>query len=110
MKFRYTEQILNSTSWMDGEGTITPVTEMDKEHLHNILNFIYRKRDRYWLNCREVKTIESFKDGDEFFQKVIRRSTLWTVIMDQLNNSVEGFNFDWDRGTRKFIDPELVDN
>ncbi|WDQ20889.1 hypothetical protein PTW40_14385 [Lactiplantibacillus plantarum] len=100
MSFRYTEQILNSSDWVDGQGNIYQVQDLDKDHLHNILNFIYKRRNRYWLNCRKTEVIESFKDGDEFFQKVIRTSTLWLSIMNQLDVSDSEFNFAWKMGSR----------
>ncbi|WP_227995169.1 hypothetical protein [Oceanobacillus sp. CFH 90083] len=90
-----TEAVLNRTTWIDGEGTIHELKGMDREHLQNILFFIYRKRDRYWLNCNNVSIIEKFKDGDEFFQLVIRRSNIWQAIINELQRPVEGFNFDF---------------
>ncbi|WP_338231023.1 hypothetical protein [Lactiplantibacillus paraxiangfangensis] len=100
MKFRYTEKILNNADWMTGDGTITRVQDMDKDYLHNILFFIYKNRNRYWLNCHKTSLIESYTDGDEFFQKVVRHSTLWLSIIDQLNTDDEGFNFPKVDGSR----------
>lgn len=100
---RKTEQILNSTYWVDGNGEIHSLIDLDKDHLHNILNFLYRNRNRYWLNCQKTVMIESFNDGDEFFQKVIRKSTLWNAIIDQLNVERNDFNFAWDEGSRNEI-------
>lgn len=98
--YKSTEKILNSTNWVDGNGEINSVSNLDKDHLHNILNFIYNHRDKYWLNCKKTVIIESFKDGDEFFQRVIRKSILWNSIIEQLNSKDDEFDFDWDLGSR----------
>lgn len=98
MKFRYTEEILNKANWVSGSGTIYDVKDMDKDYLHSVLFYIYKNRNRYWLNCRKVKMIESFEDGDEFFQKVVRHSTLWKSIINQLDTNEEEFNFMWESG------------
>lgn len=90
-----TENVLNRTHWIDGQGTIHELKDMDRDHLQNVLFFIYKRRDRYWLNCSDVDLIEKFKDGDEFFQVVIRKSTLWKAIMTELQRPVEGFNFEF---------------
>lgn len=90
-----TENVLNRTNWIDGQGTIHEIKDMDRDHLQNVLFFIYKRRDRYWLNCSDVNLIEKFKDGDEFFQVVIRKSTLWKAIITELQRSVEGFNFEF---------------
>lgn len=90
-----TEMVLNRTNWVDGQGTVHELKDMDKDHLQNILFFIYKRRDRYWLNCNDVQMIERFKDGDEFFQNVIRNSTIWKSIIAELKKPVEGFNFDF---------------
>lgn len=95
-----TEQILNSKNWTDANGEIKPVSNLDKDHLHNILNFIYIHRDKYWLNCKKTVIIESFEDGDEFFQNVIRKSILWNEIIDQLNSNDDEFEFNWNIGSR----------
>ncbi|RGP44662.1 hypothetical protein BTW32_27085 [Bacillus thuringiensis] len=87
--------VLNRTNWVDGQGTVHELKDMDKDHLQNILFFIYKRRDRYWLNCNDVQMIERFKDGDEFFQNVIRNSTIWKSIIAELKRPVEGFNFDF---------------
>ncbi|MFA1819031.1 hypothetical protein ACDX78_02305 [Virgibacillus oceani] len=88
-----TENVLNNTFWIDGYGTKHELENMDKDHLQNVLYFLYRKRDRYWLNCNDVSLIEKFKDGDDFFQRVIRKSTLWKAILDTLEKPEEAFNF-----------------
>lgn len=90
-----TEDVLNSTTWKDGLGEVHELNKLERDHLQNILFFLYRKRDRYWLNCRNVSMIEKFKDGDEFFQVVIRNSTIWKSIITELQRSVEGFNFEF---------------
>lgn len=88
-----TENVLNRDNWIDGMGTIHELKDMEKGHLQNVLYFIYKSRDRYWLNCNDVSLIEKFKDGDEFFQLVIRHSTIWKAIIAELERPVEGFNF-----------------
>ncbi|MEW8987479.1 MAG: hypothetical protein AB2401_10850, partial [Bacillus sp. (in: firmicutes)] len=90
-----TEDVLNRINWVDGQGTVHELKDMDRDHLQNVLFFIYRKRDRYWLNCKDVSLIEKFKDGDEFFQVVIRNSTIWKSIIQELQRPVEGFNFEF---------------
>lgn len=92
---RYTEDILNSTNWVTGDGEILVVAHMDKDHIRNILQFLYKRKDRYWLNCRNGKLIEKFENGEDFFQRVIRVSTLWTELNRVLTESEDvGFNFE----------------
>ena len=90
-----TEDILNRKAWVDAYGTVHELENMDRDYLQNVLFFIYKRRDRYWLNCRDVSLIEKFKDGDEFFQHVIRNSTIWKSIIAELEKPVEGFNFEF---------------
>lgn len=90
-----TENVLNRTNWVDGQGTVHELKDMDRSHLQNVLFFIYKSRDRYWLNCKDVSLIEKFKDGDEFFQLVIRNSTIWKAIIAKLQRPVEVFNFEF---------------
>ncbi|MCG0912367.1 hypothetical protein IMAU10235_02934 [Lactiplantibacillus plantarum] len=101
MKFRYTEEVLNSSNWMDGNGEVHCPEEMSNEYLHSVLRYVYRSRDRYWLNCRQINVIENFANGDEFFHKVIRTSTLWKTIINQLKTEKIGFNFDWETGSQE---------
>lgn len=89
---RYTEQILNSRNWVDGNGVVNDVSTLEEEHLHNILSTIYKNRDRYWLNCKDISMISAMRNGDEFFAKIIRRSQLWTAILEALTNPTPGFN------------------
>lgn len=95
---RTTEATLNSKVWVDSYGSITPVSEIDDDYLRNILNYLYKHRDYYWLGCHDVSLIEKYQDGDEFFRKVIRRSTLWKEIILRLREVPEGFNFDIEDG------------
>lgn len=104
MEFRYTEEILNSSNWMDGNGEIHRPEEMSKEYLHSVLRYIYRSRDRYWLNCQQVYFIENYMNSDEFFCKVIRASTLWKNIIQQLNTKKAGFDFDYERGSQEMYE------
>lgn len=90
-----TETVLNRTNWVDGQGTVHELKDMDRDYLQNVLFFIYKKRDRYWLNCKDVTLIEKFQDGNEFFQVVIRKSTIWKAIIAELQRPVEGFNFEF---------------
>ena len=90
-----TETVLNRTNWVDGWGDILELKDMDRDHLQNVLFFIYKRRDRYWLNCRDVGMVEKFKDGDGFFQLVIRKSTIWKSIIAELERPAEGFNFNF---------------
>lgn len=92
-KIRYTESILNSTKWLDGNGEVTDVSMFDEQRLHNIMNSIYANRARYWLNCKNIHVIEQYRNGDEFFGKVIRKSTLWRGIIHAFEIPSEGFNF-----------------
>lgn len=89
---RYTEQILNSRNWVDANGSVSDVSTLEEDHLHNILSTIYKSRDRYWLNCKDVQMISAMRNGDEFFAKIIRRSQLWTAILKALTNPTSGFN------------------
>jgi hypothetical protein len=94
--FRYTEEILNANTWEDANGKRTIVTELDGDHLRNILQYLYKNKDRYWLKCRNAALIESFENGEDFFQRCIRVSTLWTAIIYVLTHAEnEGFNFEF---------------
>ena len=88
-----TEEVLNRRGWADSWGNVTELEDMTKEHLQNVLYYLYKNRDRYWFNCKDASLIDRFKDGDEFFQLVIRKSTLWTSIIEILESPEEGFNF-----------------
>lgn len=90
-----TETMLNRTNWLDGWGTLLELEEMDQDHLQNVLYYLYKNRDRLWLNCQDTSLIEKFKDGDEFFQNVIRNSTIWKGIIAELKRPEEGFNFSY---------------
>lgn len=90
-----TETVLNRSNWVDGWGTLHELKDMDKDYLQNVLFFIYKRRDFYWLNCNDVSLIEKFKDGDGFFQVVIRKSTIWKSIIAELQEPTEGFNFEF---------------
>lgn len=89
-----TENVLNRTNWVDGQGNIHELETMDRDHMQNVLYFLHKHRNRYWLNCNDVTMIDRFKDGDQFFQQVIRQSTIWNAIMEELKRSdIQGFNF-----------------
>lgn len=91
-----TEDVLNSTKWKVGQGVVHELHTLEKDHLQNILYFLYKRRDRYWMNCRDVSIIEKFENGDDFFQRVIRNSTIWSAIIDVLNSTEnQGFNFEF---------------
>lgn len=87
------EVLLSRTNWVDGEGTIHELQDMDRDYLQNVLYFIYKNRDRLWLGCDNASLIDTFKDGDEFFQHVIRNSNIWKAIIKELRTPVEGFKF-----------------
>lgn len=91
-KFRPTEALLNTETWVDADGVATDVAYLEEKHLHAILQGLYTNRDRYWLNCKSVETMNSMRDGDAFFQKVIRHSTLWKAIMDSLSGNVGAYH------------------
>lgn len=90
-----TENVLNRSNWIDGDGTVHELKDMEKSHLQNVLYFIYKRRDRYWLNCNDASLIEKYQDGDEFFQLVIRKSVIWQAIIKELSRPAEGFNFEF---------------
>ncbi|ALS03370.1 hypothetical protein ATZ33_17325 [Enterococcus silesiacus] len=92
---RSTESILNSDFWMDGMGTVTPIVQLEDDHLRNILLFIYKSKDRYWVKCHDTSFIKDYKNGEEFFQHVIVHSTLWTSILDHINRPETSFNFEF---------------
>lgn len=101
LKSRKTEDVLNAKDiWITGQGEVLYLAKMDKDHLRNILNFLYRRRDFYWFNVRDTSLIDEFEDADDFFKRVIRVSTLWHTLTTLLNEEeVKGFNFDIeDRG------------
>lgn len=95
---RYTEQILSSTEWVDAQGTINNPKDLEKSHLHNILFFMYERRNKYWLGCKDVELMLTYKNGDEFFDKVIKKSTLWNSILSAIKEDDSGFNFDFEAG------------
>ena len=91
----YTEDVLNRKQWVTGDGEIIEVAHMDKDHIRNVLQFLYKWKDRYWLKCRDGKLIEKFENGEDFFQRVIRVSTLWTELIRVLtDDGATGFNFE----------------
>lgn len=93
---RTTEEYLNTTKWMQSDGTLIDVSELDKEYLRNILGVIYKKRDSLWLNCANVKVIKKFYSGDVFFRRVVVKSTLWNAILNKLSEERADFNFKWE--------------
>lgn len=96
MKQINTEMVLNRRGWTDSWGNILELDTMDKDYLQNVLYYLYKNRDRYWFNCKDASLIDKFEDGEEFFQKVIRKSTLWTSIIELLESPNQSFNFDID--------------
>lgn len=42
-----TENILNRNTWVDGQGTVHELKDMGRDHLQNVLHFLYKQRDRY---------------------------------------------------------------
>jgi len=96
MNRRTTEEVLNQRGWLDSLGQLNQLEEMEADYLKNILFYLYKNRDRYWLQCEDATLIDKFEDGDEFFQLVIRKSTLWTSIIEVLESPDQGFNFEFD--------------
>ncbi|MFN2746940.1 hypothetical protein ACINLE_17625 [Bacillus sp. z60-18] len=94
-KSRGTEDTLNADFWTNADGEILRLAEIEKDYLRNILHFLYKKRDWYWLNCKDTDLMEKFRDGDEFFQHVIRKSRLWASIINQLKVPEDSFDFNF---------------
>lgn len=97
---RTTEQILNSETWIDANGVANEVGDMDKNHLRNILVTIYERRSWFWLHCDDTQCIDEYRNGDEFFQKVIRNSTIWATVVGGLDKTTERFDFVVESGSR----------
>jgi len=85
---------------MDSYGNGIELRDMEKNHLQNVLYYLYKNRDRYWINCQDSSMINLFQNGDDFFQIVIRKSTLWVAITELLEEPEKGFNFDFRLPTR----------
>lgn len=92
-KDRRTEETLSSTCWIAGDGRRILIEDMDKDHLRNVLQYLYKRRDFYWLNCENADVIQMFKNADEFFEVVILESTLWNAIIKALATDRHTFNF-----------------
>lgn len=97
---RTTEQILNSETWIDGAGVNRRINDMDENHLRNILVTIYERRNWFWLHCDDINCIDEYRNGDEFFQKVIRNSTIWATVAGGLEKTKETFDFVVESGSR----------
>lgn len=97
-KYRYTEEILNDTRWISKNWEVLDPIDMDEEHIHNTLCLLYKKRDRLWLGCKDFKMIDAFENGEEFFQKVIRKSTIWNALINALDKPATTFNFKFEGG------------
>ncbi len=93
---RTTEEILNADFWVDRDGNKYDLDTIEKDYVRNIMLYLYRKKDYFWLNCSLAKNIEAHDDADSFFKYVIRNSTLWTGLQKQLEKQdIEDFNFEY---------------
>ncbi|HDB8510443.1 TPA: hypothetical protein O7K12_001640 [Staphylococcus aureus] len=95
---RYTEEILNDTRWTTREGDVLELITMEEEHIQNTLNLLYKNRDQLWLGCRNFKLIDVYENGEDFFQKVIRKSTIWNSLINALDKPATKFNFEYEGG------------
>jgi hypothetical protein len=73
------EELLNRSIWIDNRGNVQNVLEMNSNHLNNILNFLSKKRVNL-LVASHTKEFKKYKDGDLFFEEVIKQSLLWKTI------------------------------
>lgn len=95
LKNRSTEERLNADYWVTGDGEKAYPREMTKDHIRNTLNFLYRISDTLWLNCEDTKVIDLYENGEDFFQRVVRYSTLWESLTKALQEEKQvGFNFE----------------
>lgn len=99
LNLRYTEDILNNTNWINKDGEILDPISMDEGHIQSTLRLLYRNRDQLWLGCRDFTLIDVYLNGEDFFQKVIRKSTLWKSLIKALNKPSTSFNFDYEGGS-----------
>lgn len=90
---RCTEEKLNADYWVDARGNVVPLDSMEESYLRNVLLFLYKQRDRLWLNCHDVKVLTAFSSGDSFFEEVVQHSVLWNSILDKLNQTLPSFDF-----------------
>lgn len=75
--------LLNRKTWVNKYGEVLDPFEMEKEHVMNCLNFLYRKRD--WLMFNSTpEIIRECKDPDEFFQKYVKNSIIWNTMLKAL--------------------------
>ncbi|GAK08969.1 hypothetical protein [Geomicrobium sp. JCM 19038] len=94
-QYRTTEEILNADYWINADGEKLNLEGMDKDHLRNVLHFLYKKRSYLWLHCDNAEMISEFNDPDEFFDAIVLSSTLWNTILSILHVPNQGFNFEW---------------
>jgi hypothetical protein len=73
------EELLNRSIWIDNRGNVQNVLKMNSNHLNNILNFLSKKRVNLLVASR-TKEFKKYKDGDLFFEEVIKQSLLWKTI------------------------------
>ncbi|MFS4464705.1 hypothetical protein ACMFKE_04795 [Staphylococcus haemolyticus] len=98
-RYRYTEEILNDTKWVTKNGEILEPIAMDEEHIQNTLRLLYKNRDQLWLGCKDFRIIDVYLNGEDFFQKVVRKSTLWRTLIDALDKPTTEFNFEYEGGS-----------
>jgi hypothetical protein len=74
-----TEELLNRSIWVDSRGNVQNVLKMNVYHLKNLLNFLSKKRVNL-LVASQTKAFKKYKDGDLFFEEIIKQSLLWKTI------------------------------
>ena|SRR5690625_4476095 len=83
-----TIRILNSKTWVTAQGEILKPEEMTKDHISSCMTFLYRKRDLLLFNSTP-ELIEDCTDPDDFFERYVKRSTIWNEFMKALKNPKE---------------------
>lgn len=81
VKLRKIEKVLEGNVWIDANGVVNELFEMEESHLRNVLAFLYRHKDRYWTMS---SCIEDYENGESYFQNVIRKSNLYLSIIAEL--------------------------
>lgn len=74
MPFKSSEDVLNSCVWIGKGGEEYVIENMSENHLRNVLSFIYKNRDSYWLRSNNP---DNYLDGEDYFQKEVRKSDVW---------------------------------
>ena len=87
IKYRFTEEILNSTKWTTRRGDILEIKDMEKSHIQNVMIHIYTNKDSHWLRCDNTLLMLESENGESFFQNVIRKSPLWVEMLNVLKEN-----------------------